>query len=59
MSSVMFNMLQGYKFQVLAMVPQLQAIDFSRVTKCDRKTSEVWNSLNNAPKKKKEKIDDD
>lgn len=55
----MFNMLQGYKFQVLAMVPQLQAIDFSRVTKCDRKTAEVWNKLNNAPKKKKEKIDDD
>lgn len=59
MFNIVCNMLQGYKFQVLAMVPQLQAIDFSRVTKCDRKTAEVWNKLNNAPKKKKEKIDDD
>ncbi|XP_022328039.2 leucine-rich repeat-containing protein 51-like [Crassostrea virginica] len=50
---------KGYKFQVLAMIPQLQAIDFGRVTKCDRKTSEVWNNLNNAPKKKKEKMEDD
>ncbi|XP_061185229.1 leucine-rich repeat-containing protein 51-like [Saccostrea echinata] len=50
---------KGYKFQILAMIPQLQAIDFSRVTKCDRKTAEVWNNLNSAPKKKKEKIEDD
>ena len=32
----------GYRQYVVSQVPQLQTLDFSGVTRGDRKTSEVW-----------------
>lgn len=38
--------LDGYKFYVLTQIPQLMNIDFSAVTKQDRKSVEIWNKAN-------------
>ena len=32
----------GYRHYILSHVPQLQTLDFSGVTKADRRASEVW-----------------
>lgn len=48
----------GYKHHVLSELPQLQTLDFSRVTKSDRATASTWHHMI-APKVKKAKKKED
>lgn len=35
----------GYRQYILIRIPQLQTLDFSGITKADRKTSDVWSKI--------------
>lgn len=50
---------KGYRYLVLAKLPQLQSLDFSCITKADKKTSNTWEKMNSWGQKKKKKVDDD
>lgn len=48
-------LLQGYKYMVMAMIPQLEALDFGRITKADRKTAATLQGMNKNVRKGKRK----
>jgi len=50
---------QGYRWLVLAKLPQLHSLDFSIVTKADRMTTGTWDKMNSWGIKKKKKIEED
>lgn len=50
---------KGYRFLVLSKLPQLQSLDFSCVTKADRKTTATWDKMNSWGAKKKKKVEED
>ncbi|CAC5361010.1 Leucine-rich repeat-containing protein 51 [Mytilus coruscus] len=51
---------KGYRQNVLTMLPRLENLDFSRVTKADRMTANTWAHMNaNAKHKKKKMAEDD
>ncbi|KAK3579819.1 hypothetical protein CHS0354_014966 [Potamilus streckersoni] len=45
--------MKGYRQIVLSMLPNLQVLDFSTVTKADKKTAETWNKMNSVGKQQK------
>ena len=52
--------IKGYRLAVLTILPHLDNLDFSRVTKADRKTANTWASMNSGAKhKKKPKEEED
>jgi len=62
--SVMSNdgvFLQGYKYIVMSMLPGIQTLDFSRITKADRRTAATLEGMNKNLKKRrgKPKTEDD
>lgn len=50
---------KGYRQSILTLLPKLENLDFSRVTKADRKTANTWAVMNTAPKQKKKTADED
>jgi len=44
---------------VLSKLPQLQSLDFSCITKADKKTSNTWDKMNSFGTKKKKKVEED
>jgi len=58
---VLVELFQGYRMLVLSRLPKLQALDFSPVTKADRKTAETLGNFYRAAAagKKKRKKDEE
>ena len=50
-----FTFLQGYKYHVMSLLPSVQTLDFSRVTKADRKTASTLEVMNKNVKRGKRK----
>ncbi|GFR81807.1 leucine-rich repeat-containing protein 51 [Elysia marginata] len=49
---------KGYRLYVLSTLPQLLSLDFSRVTKCDRRTAQTYKNFNNPCRPKRTVRDD-
>jgi len=47
--------LQGYKYIVMSMLPGIQTLDFSRITKADRRTAATLEGMNKNLKKRRGK----
>ncbi|XP_067949013.1 leucine-rich repeat-containing protein 51-like [Watersipora subatra] len=47
---------KGYKYMVMAMLPQLDTLDFSRITKADRRTAATLQGMNKNNRKGKRKV---
>ncbi|XP_064609058.1 leucine-rich repeat-containing protein 51-like [Liolophura sinensis] len=48
---------ENYRYYVLSILPNLQELDFSCVTRNDRRTAETWRKMGHAKKKKNKAVE--